>query len=413
MPAARHLPAAGPLRPPRVERQETNRWTRQVSERSGERACQVTQLGFGGASIGELTHVIDEARRRRCGARRMGRRHPLLRHRTLVRPRPVRAAHRVRTARPTAGRVRALDEDRPWLRAPQPGRAFDRAPWVGGWTCRSCSTTRTTGSCGPTSRASCGSGSPGTTSRSSTTSTTCTTAGAASSTGTSASSRPRAGGRSRSSGRAASSGASVPASTTEGSSRASSTSWTSTTSSSRCRTPSSTRRCSTTSSRRPSPEAARSSSGRPSSPGSSRPGRGPMPGTTTRRRRRTSRRRVGRIQAVCERHGVPLAAAALQFPLGHPAVASVIPGAFQPGAARAERRDVLPPDPGRPVGRAQARGPAARRRAGARVSRALSAADLVGTWRLRHLDLRRARTASRRRWASTPRASSCTRPTGR
>lgn len=37
--------------------------------------------------------------------------------------------------------------------------------------------------------------------------------------------------------------------------------------------------------------------------------------------------RVARIQEVCERHGVPLAAAALQFPLGHPAVASVIPGA--------------------------------------------------------------------------------------
>jgi D-threo-aldose 1-dehydrogenase len=37
--------------------------------------------------------------------------------------------------------------------------------------------------------------------------------------------------------------------------------------------------------------------------------------------------RVGRIQAVCERHGVPLAAAALQFPLGHQSVAAVIPGA--------------------------------------------------------------------------------------
>jgi len=37
-----------------------------------------------------------------------------------------------------------------------------------------------------------------------------------------------------------------------------------------------------------------------------------------------------RIAAVCERHGVPLAAAALQFPLGHPAVASVIPGASGP-----------------------------------------------------------------------------------
>ena len=36
--------------------------------------------------------------------------------------------------------------------------------------------------------------------------------------------------------------------------------------------------------------------------------------------------RVARIEAVCERHDVPLAAAALQFPLAHPQVASVIPG---------------------------------------------------------------------------------------
>lgn len=44
--------------------------------------------------------------------------------------------------------------------------------------------------------------------------------------------------------------------------------------------------------------------------------------------------RVNRIQSVCERHGVPLAAAALQFPLGHPNVASVIPGAASPAQAR-------------------------------------------------------------------------------
>ena len=31
-----------------------------------------------------------------------------------------------------------------------------------------------------------------------------------------------------------------------------------------------------------------------------------------------------------DRIGVPLAAAALQFPLGHPQVAAVIPGAFKP-----------------------------------------------------------------------------------
>ncbi len=36
--------------------------------------------------------------------------------------------------------------------------------------------------------------------------------------------------------------------------------------------------------------------------------------------------RVNAIHAVCERHGVPLAAAALQFPLAHPAVAAIIPG---------------------------------------------------------------------------------------
>jgi len=33
--------------------------------------------------------------------------------------------------------------------------------------------------------------------------------------------------------------------------------------------------------------------------------------------------RVRRIETFCDRHGVPIAAAALQFPLGHPAVASV------------------------------------------------------------------------------------------
>ncbi len=37
--------------------------------------------------------------------------------------------------------------------------------------------------------------------------------------------------------------------------------------------------------------------------------------------------RVRQVQAVCERHGVPMKAAALQFPLAHPAVAAVIPGA--------------------------------------------------------------------------------------
>jgi D-threo-aldose 1-dehydrogenase len=38
--------------------------------------------------------------------------------------------------------------------------------------------------------------------------------------------------------------------------------------------------------------------------------------------------KVAKMEAVCKRHNVPLAAAALQFPLGHPIVASVIPGAI-------------------------------------------------------------------------------------
>jgi D-threo-aldose 1-dehydrogenase len=36
--------------------------------------------------------------------------------------------------------------------------------------------------------------------------------------------------------------------------------------------------------------------------------------------------RTRRIEAICERHGVAMAAAALQFPLAHPAVASVVTG---------------------------------------------------------------------------------------
>lgn len=41
-----------------------------------------------------------------------------------------------------------------------------------------------------------------------------------------------------------------------------------------------------------------------------------------------------RIQAACARHGVSLQAAALQFPLAHPAVVSVIPGGARPEEVR-------------------------------------------------------------------------------
>ena len=44
--------------------------------------------------------------------------------------------------------------------------------------------------------------------------------------------------------------------------------------------------------------------------------------------------KVARIAAVCDRHGVPLRAAALQFALAHPAIATVIPGAVTPAEVR-------------------------------------------------------------------------------
>ena len=40
------------------------------------------------------------------------------------------------------------------------------------------------------------------------------------------------------------------------------------------------------------------------------------------------------LEAVCAAHGVALIAAALQFPLGHPAVSCVIPGGKSPAEVR-------------------------------------------------------------------------------
>jgi D-threo-aldose 1-dehydrogenase len=55
--------------------------------------------------------------------------------------------------------------------------------------------------------------------------------------------------------------------------------------------------------------------------------------------------RTRRIEAVCERHGVPLIAAALQFPLGHPVVASVIPGPNSPAQVRSNLQAMRHPIP--------------------------------------------------------------------
>ncbi|MFF5260970.1 aldo/keto reductase [Actinomadura viridis] len=45
------------------------------------------------------------------------------------------------------------------------------------------------------------------------------------------------------------------------------------------------------------------------------------------------RERVARLRRVCDRHGVPLAAAALRLPFGHPAVAGVLVGCRTPAEA--------------------------------------------------------------------------------
>lgn len=55
--------------------------------------------------------------------------------------------------------------------------------------------------------------------------------------------------------------------------------------------------------------------------------------------------RAGRIEAVCARHGVELKAAALQFPLHHPLVAAVIPGADRPSIVHENLRLLQAPIP--------------------------------------------------------------------
>jgi D-threo-aldose 1-dehydrogenase len=77
--------------------------------------------------------------------------------------------------------------------------------------------------------------------------------------------------------------------------------------------------------------------------------RGPREGAlySYRAAERAEIERTSRIKAVCDRHAVPLTAAALQFPLGHPAVASVIPGPNSPAQVRSNllsMRHPIPPD---------------------------------------------------------------------
>ena len=59
---------------------------------------------------------------------------------------------------------------------------------------------------------------------------------------------------------------------------------------------------------------------------------GPIPGARYAYREATPEilDKTRRIEAVCRAHKVTLQAAALQFPLGHPAVVSIIPGGVRP-----------------------------------------------------------------------------------
>ena len=54
---------------------------------------------------------------------------------------------------------------------------------------------------------------------------------------------------------------------------------------------------------------------------------------------------VAAIERVCAAHAVSLPAAALQFPLGHPAVATVIPGARSRAEAEMNARLIAAPIP--------------------------------------------------------------------
>lgn len=55
--------------------------------------------------------------------------------------------------------------------------------------------------------------------------------------------------------------------------------------------------------------------------------------------------RVAAIEAVCARHGAPLRRAALQFPLGHPAVASLVMGAVGPEEVADQLAELSTPVP--------------------------------------------------------------------
>ena len=134
-----------PTRPSRTSRRAASsarcccRMTREAlaardpasKRRLGRSAVRVTELGFGGASIGELFVRVRARRTPRRRWPRPGMRDPLLRHGAVVRPRPVRAADRGGLRdHPSAEYALSTKVGR-WLR-PASAEGFDGAPWLGG-----------------------------------------------------------------------------------------------------------------------------------------------------------------------------------------------------------------------------------------------------------------------------------------
>ncbi len=77
------------------------------------RGLAVSQLGFGGASLGNLYLETPDAQARAERGRGLGRRRALLRHRAALRPRAVRTPARRGAGRTAAGRLRAVHQGRP------------------------------------------------------------------------------------------------------------------------------------------------------------------------------------------------------------------------------------------------------------------------------------------------------------
>ena len=98
---------------------------------------------------------------------------------------------------------------------------------------------------------------------------------------------------------------------------------------------------------------------------------------TTSRHCRPLLDKVRRIEAVCRRHGVELPTAALQFPLGHARLASIVAGATKPDEVRRTWHAWRFRFPADLLARAEARRAAGRSGAGAGVTRPPPPTSLV------------------------------------